>query len=102
MNKARRKEIETLLASVRAAHAVIESGAATLSSLGDELDQIVTAEQDALDALPEAMQAGEKGEKMQTAIDSLESVADLIRSLCDSIDEFSVDEVEGACQTAAE
>lgn len=68
-----------------------------ISALWDKLDEIKTEieaimeeEQDSYDNLPESLQQSERGEKMESAIDNLESAAssidDVIEYLQESIE----------------
>ena len=75
MNNARRKEIEKITADLEAIKARIEA-------LQEE-------EQDAFDNLPESIQYGERGDKMQSAIDNLEYAADNIQDCLDNLCEAS-------------
>ena len=75
MNNARRKEIEKITADLEAIKELIEA-------LQEE-------EQDAFDNLPESIQYGERGDKMQSAIDNLEYAADNIQDCLDNLCEAS-------------
>ena len=46
-----------------------------LSTLVNAIQEISAEEQEAFDNLPESFQAGERGDAMQTAIDSMEAAA---------------------------
>ena len=71
MNNARRKQIEKLTAQ-------IEEIKETIESLRDE-------EQDTFDNLPESLQGGERGEKMESAIDALDYAADDLQECLDHL-----------------
>ena len=73
MNKARRKRIE--------------DAQAKLEELKQEIDAILSEEQEAFDNMPESLQDGDRGEAMQEAIDALESAV----SSCEEIDEYLTD-----------
>ena len=75
MNNAIRKEIEKITADLEAIKELIEA-------LQEE-------EQDAFDNLPESIQYGERGDKMQSAIDNLEYAADNIQDCLDNLCEAS-------------
>ena len=75
MNNARRKEIEKITVDLEAIKELIEA-------LQEE-------EQDAFDNLPESIQYGERGDKMQSAIDNLEYAADNIQDCLDNLCEAS-------------
>ena len=75
MYNARRKEIEKITADLEAIKELIEA-------LQEE-------EQDAFDNLPESIQYGERGDKMQSAIDNLEYAADNIQDCLDNLCEAS-------------
>lgn len=68
MNNDRRKQIEKLTA-------LIEE---ITESLRDE-------EQEAFDNLPESLQSGERGEKMESAIDALDYAADDLQECLDHL-----------------
>jgi prefoldin subunit 5 len=48
---------------------------AKLADIHNEIEQLATDEQDALDNLPESLQASERGDAMQEAVDALEQAA---------------------------
>lgn len=73
MNNDRRKKLAAILQK-------IEDAKSELESLRDE-------EQDYYDNMPEGIQAGEKGDKSQTAIDAMESAIDDLDSVHSSIEE---------------
>lgn len=64
MNKSRRKEIAEVLAK--------------LEDLKADVERLQSDEQDAFDALPESVQGGERGDKMQAAADALGEAVDAI------------------------
>ena len=70
MNKARRKRIDEIQEK--------------LSEMKDLIDEVLSEEQEAYDNLPESIQDSERGEAMQTAIDSLESAV----SSCEEIEDY--------------
>lgn len=71
MNNARRKEIEKITADLEALKERIES-------LQDE-------EQECYDNLPESIQYGERGDKMENAIEQLGYAADNIQDCLDNL-----------------
>ena len=75
MNNTRRKEIDKLTAQIEEIKEAIEA-------LRDE-------EQEAFDNMPESLQDGERGEKMQSAIDALEYAADDLQECLDHLSEAS-------------
>lgn len=70
MNKARRKRIDEIQEK--------------LQEMKDLIDEVLSEEQEAYDSLPESIQDSERGEAMQTAIDSLESAV----SSCEEIEDY--------------
>ena len=70
MNNARRKEIEKITAD--------------LEAIKERIEALQEEEQDAFDNLPESIQYGERGDKMQSAIDNLEYAADNIQDCLDN------------------
>jgi len=72
MNNDRRKEL-------RRAHAILETLQADIEALRD-------AEQDAYDNLPESIQNSERGEKIQEAIDALDSAVTNIETAKDDLE----------------
>ena len=75
MNNARRKEIEKITAD--------------LEAIKERIEALQEEEQDAFDNLPESIQYGERGDKMQSAIDNLEYAADNIQDCWDNLWEGS-------------
>lgn len=75
MNKERRKQLDKAIAMLDEAKSIIES-------VRDE-------EQDAFDNMPESLQAGERGEKMESAISLMDEVIDEIDSSLDNLNEAS-------------
>ena len=75
MNNARRKEIEKITAD--------------LEAIKERIEALQEEEQDAFDNLPESIQYGERGDKMQGAIDNLEYAADNIQDCLDNLCEAS-------------
>lgn len=73
MNARRRKYINS----------VIEK----LDELKSQIEDIMQEEQDALDNLPESLQYGERGERMQSAIDALEYATDSVQEVIDNLNE---------------
>ena len=75
MNNARRKEKEKITAD--------------LEAIKERIEALQEEEQDAFDNLPESIQYGERGDKMQSAIDNLEYAADNIQDCLDNLCEAS-------------
>lgn len=50
------------------------------------IDELREEEQEAYDNMPESMQYGERGEKMQEAIDALEEAYNDVEEACDNLD----------------
>ena len=75
MKNARRKEIEKITAD--------------LEAIKERIEALQEEEQDAFDNLPESIQYGERGDKMQSAIDNLEYAADNIQDSLDNLCEAS-------------
>lgn len=67
MNAERRKKLESIKERL-----MILAGDA--SSLGDELAELRDEEQDYFGNMPENLQGGEKGEKVQAAINAMKNV----------------------------
>lgn len=80
MNKERRKEISEVHEKIRQAQAI-------LSEVAEELESIKSYEEEYYDNMPEGIQAGEKGDKAQEAIDNLASAFDTLGSINDEINE---------------
>ena len=75
MNNARRREIEKITAD--------------LEAIKERSEALQEEEQDAFHNLPESIQYGERGDKMQSAIDNLEYAADNIQDCLDNLSEAS-------------
>lgn len=73
VNKARRNSIEKL--------------SAQLGAIRDGVEELQGEEQEYLDAMPESLQGGEKGEAAQTAIDALEAAIGALEEAIGSLDE---------------
>lgn len=71
MNKQRRNTIVKFLS--------------TLEQLGEELQDITYAEQDAYDNMPQNLQDGERGQKSQEALDALDAAIAAIDEAKDSL-----------------
>ncbi len=89
MNKQRRKAIQAV--KDRFANEVQP----LLDAIKGEIEAIRDEEQDAWDNLPESMQYGDKGDRIQEAIDALEEAAD-------ECDDFDFDLITDPLDTAAE
>lgn len=59
-----------------------------LGSIMNKLLNIMTEEEEAFNNLPEGLQQSERGEKMQNAIDTLDSVADSLMSIIEELEEI--------------
>ena len=67
---------------------VLAKIAEQLESLKEELQlNVIDAEQEAFDNMPESFQDGEKGERMQEIIDTLEGVVGDLENAIESINE---------------
>lgn len=73
MNNARRKALNSIIER--------------LENLQTDLQDIQAEEQEAFDNLPEGLQASERGEAMETAIDNLEEAVSMFDDLADLIRE---------------
>lgn len=75
MNNARRKEIEKITVE--------------LEAIKERIEALQEEEQDAFGNLPESILYGERGDKMQSAIDNLEYAADNIQDCLENLSEAS-------------
>jgi prefoldin subunit 5 len=79
MNAERRKEIDKaikILDQVKAdIDTLVEKATEKLEEAKGMIEGAKEGEEESLEALPENMQSGEKGEKMQAAIDALDEAA---------------------------
>ena len=73
MNNARRKVLNSIIAR--------------LEDLQTDLQGVLDEEQGAYDALPEGLQASERGEAMETAIDNMAEAVDAFEDLASLIQE---------------
>lgn len=76
MNRIRRKELQDIMD--------------LMAQLRDRLESVMDEEQEAFDNLPESIQYGEQGEKMENAIDCMQTALD------------SMDEIEDYLSDAQE
>lgn len=88
MNKARRKNLKVILARMDELTAVIEE-------VKEDLQEVLDEEEEALGNLPESIQEGELGQKMQGYVDILEEVIDSLGEL-DSYDLYQ--KIEGVVE----
>jgi hypothetical protein len=58
-----------------------------LVAIETELEILQDEEQDAKDAMPDSLQEGDKGEKMQAAIDALDEARNTTQELVDKLQE---------------
>lgn len=75
MNKARRAKLNRLLE--------------TLADAEQDLSAILEEEQNAFDNLPESLQLSEKGEDMQTGVDTLTECVDQLEELAQTLEEVA-------------
>ncbi len=68
MNKERRRALDGLLS--------------VLETKRDELRSLCDEEQEAFDNLPESLQAGERGQAMETGIEAIEDAIDQLEEVC--------------------
>lgn len=80
MNAKRRKELKAIITRLEALESLRQE-------IRDELYEILDQEQDALDSMPESLQEGERGQKMQEYIEIMDSVHDDLD--CMEIDELT-------------
>ena len=73
MNKERRKELESIKTE-------LESTGSQIDTIKERLQAVIDAETESFDNLPDSFRDGERGEKAQAAIDSLQSAFDEIES----------------------
>lgn len=73
MNAARRKQIDRVVSR--------------LNDIKADLESIQTEEQDAFEAMPESLQAGERGQRSEQASDSIEESLDSIEGALDALQE---------------
>lgn len=88
MNNVRRKEIKRIISRFDDLSGLIEELKENISSVMDE-------EQESFDNLPEGLQCSERGEKMESAIESLQSAID-------SLEEIDLEEITSYLEESAE
>jgi predicted nuclease with TOPRIM domain len=88
MNAQRRKDIEAIRAR-------LEQMQTMRDDIRDEVDSLRADENDARENLPDSLKEGEKGEKMQSAVDALQEVYD-------ALDGLDFDELFSQLDTAGE
>lgn len=87
MNKARRAQIDAVIKALEGI---------SLPSFEEIISNIETVrdeEQEYLDNMPDSLKEGEKGQNAQAAVDKFEEVIDTLRTLQDTLDEFSAEGV---------
>lgn len=75
MNRARRK--------------LLEAAKEHITNALDIVREVHADEEEAKDNLPESLQNGEKGEKMQEAVDAMETIVDALEQAESDIDEVT-------------
>lgn len=88
MNNARRKELKIALTQA-------EEVKVNLDCIQEILESCLGEEQDCYDNLPEGLQEGEKGDRMQEAIDSLDDAINSLDDIRDNIDSL-IEQIENA------
>lgn len=71
MNKERRERLENLMGQ--------------LSTIKDEIDELKNAEQEAFDNLPESLQGGESGQKMEGNVEILDEALDSLTEVDEAL-----------------
>ncbi len=66
---------------------VLNAAIAKLTEAGESIGEVLDEEQDAFDNLPESIQAGDRGDAMETAISILESALPMFEQLADELAE---------------
>ena len=80
MNKERRKQLAEAVSVLNDAQQKLDYAKEIIDGVHDE-------EEDAMDALPDGIRDGERGEAMQENIDDLENVSSELETLSDSVQE---------------
>lgn len=80
MNKARRKNLETIIAKLEAIRE-------PMGTIWNDLREVADEEQEAYDNMPESLQESERGQQMQEYIDTMDGVLDEIES-CDWLEDL--------------
>lgn len=98
MNNDRRKQLAALLEDLQ--QTGLRDAMDNLSTIRDQLENIKGEEEEARDNLPESVQNGERGEKMQEAIAKMEEACDTLTDLIDGFDFDRLDEAFSAIDEA--
>lgn len=88
MNNARRKEIQKLSTDLADLQGKIQDIANQLESIKDE-------EQEYYENMPESLQGGDKGDRAQEAVSSMEDALAML-------EDFDIDEITNLLDTASE
>jgi len=99
MNQARRKALAAIERQLTTLRQDIESAADAAEEIRHNLEDITSEEQEALDAMPDSLKEGERGQKSQAAIDALEEA---IGILADFLTGTELEEVAALIEQAAE
>jgi methyl-accepting chemotaxis protein len=102
MNDTRRKAIDAIKARLPEIAFLLTQAKELADEISEEIGNLQGEEQDYLDAMPESLQNGEKGEKAQAAIDALGEAMDALGTIADEVENISMDDVESALDTAKE
>lgn len=75
MNKERNKELENIIAKLKQLQRGFSDFVSRIKLIKSEIDTVKAEEEEAHNNLPQHIQEGMKGEKMQSIMDSMESVS---------------------------
>lgn len=79
MNNTRRRKLKKAMKEIELAKQYLDTAIESLRGAADIIEECMDEESEAYDNLPESMQDGAKGDKMQDAIDNLETALDTVR-----------------------
>lgn len=103
MNAQRRKAIRAITTKLDQLLPQITALEEEVKALVDQIETIQQEEQDAYDALPEALQTGERGEKMDAALQALESAREDLNSFAELLgDDLPLGDIQLKLEEAAE
>jgi uncharacterized coiled-coil DUF342 family protein len=102
MNDTRRKSIDAILARIAELKGALDEAKTLADDIREEVSNVQGEEQDYLDAMPESLQGGEKGDKAQATIDALDEAISSLDTVSDDIGNIGFDDIESSLAAAKE
>ena len=88
MNKQRREAIKEIIEELDEIKQDMSELAERLESVTEKIEDVRSEEEDAFDSMPESLQDSDRGERMQSAIDCLDSAASEVDSWKQGLEDY--------------